>query len=159
MMDLSTSGSATESLPGIVSVKKNSESENVTASQESQAEVTADSPCEDETGGFKSSRDHIVEDLISRFSVTIRKHVEEALNSTLLPLVSALRSREEDEQKHREKLLALDVAKLALKRQKLQLKQRRHTIARSLEPCSCSARSGSDRYELREKKNPNIMLT
>jgi len=88
--------------------------------QESEAEVTADSPCQETdstNAGRERSRDPIDEEtLISRLAPFMRKEVEEALNGTLLPLVSALRSREEEELKHREKMLALEVQKRALKR-------------------------------------------
>lgn len=54
------------------------------------------------------------DDLMSSIALFVNKQIEEALK----PLLSVLQSREE-EQKHREKLLAIEEEKLALKREKM----------------------------------------
>ena len=70
------------------------------------------------------------DDLITKLVPFIRQQCQDAL----LPLVSALRSREENEQKHREQMLALEVEKLALEREKLNLKRRRVALCQPAPP-------------------------
>lgn len=102
----------------------------------SQAEVTADSAWNEGdskyASGMKRARELKLNDddpVVARLLQYLRGQVEEAVNSTLLPLVSALRSREENEQRHRERVLALEKEKVVLKREKFLFKRRR--LARS----------------------------
>ncbi|KAG0590009.1 hypothetical protein KC19_1G063700 [Ceratodon purpureus] len=101
------------------------------AMDESFAEVTADSPCLETNSKFDGKKRKSIDDdgLVTKIAPLIKQQIEDALSSTLLPLVSVLRSREEDEQKHRETLLALEEEKLALKREKLLFKRRRVALS------------------------------
>jgi len=124
-----------------------SESEDASDSSGSRAEVIA--ACGFENTQYAESRDRsddTIDALMARLAPSIRKHVEEAL----LPLVSALRSQEENEQKHREKLLGLEMEKLVLERKRLLFKQRRAA------PCPAPYRNSprSKRHKDRVKKNP-----
>lgn len=125
-----------------------SESEDASDSSGSRAEVTA--ACHFENTQYAEScrdrSDDTIDAVMARLAPSIRKHVEEAL----LPLVSALRSREQNEQKHRKKLLGLEMEKLVLGRKRLLFKQRR--VAPCPAPYTISPRS--KRHKDGVKKNP-----
>ena len=92
---------------------------------DSQAEVTGDSSCYETNSNHAGRKRKSIDDsddLIAKLIPLIKIQVEDALNSTLLPLVAVLRSREEHEQNHREQILALEKEKLALKRERLRLR-------------------------------------
>ncbi|KAG0628911.1 hypothetical protein M758_1G061900 [Ceratodon purpureus] len=142
---------------------KDMESEDEgSATHDSQTEVTENSPSHEINPHFagrkrKSMNDESSDDIIAKLAPFIKQQIEEALNCTLLPLVSVLRSREEDEQKHREQMLALEKEKLALKREKLLFKRRRVARSTPVPPrSSFSARSGNIRQLRLRVASPGI---
>lgn len=142
-----------ESDSEIAEIDTDSEDEGLSgesaASLESQAEVTSESHaprteklcCETnpKSAGRKRSAAAAVldedSDLNARIASFVNKHIEDALE----PLISVLRNREEDEQKHREKMLAIEEEKLALMRQKLQFTRRVLARSNAVRPVQRSA--------------------
>ena len=103
------------------------------ATLESQADATAESHVnqarQNQQPGYETSSDNsartrsvassdedLQEKLISRVAPFVNKQIEDALK----PLIAILKGRKEDEQKHHEKLLAIESQKLALKCEKMQ---------------------------------------
>lgn len=107
-------------------------SDGSSAMDESHAQVTGDSSCGETSGTERKSIDE--DDLIAKLAPFIKQQIEDALTSIVLPLVYVLRSREENEQKHQEKLLALENVKLALRSEKLLLEQRRVGLSQRAPP-------------------------